>query len=391
MLIQRAIQPKVTKSLGRYPAVGLIGPRQIGKTTLAHEIGKTRPSIYLDLENPTDLAKISEPAQYFETQKDKLIILDEIHRAPELFRTLRGIIDARRRQSRRTGQFLILGSASLELLRQSSESLAGRIAFVELGPILPTEIGNEPQSLLDLWTRGGFPDSFLAPDDAASFEWRLQFIRTYLERDIPLFGPRIPAETLRRFWTMLAHSQGSVLNASRIATSLGVSGVTVARYLDLMVDLLLVRRLAPWISNTGKRLTRSPKIYVRDSGIVHALLGIRDTDELLGHPIAGPDWEGHVIETLLGSAPSGTQAFFYNSAGGAEIDLILEIKSGLVWAVEIKRSLAPKPTRGFFSACAEIKPKAKFVVYPGTEQFPLQDNVQAIPIVDLARKLEKGV
>jgi len=275
------------------------------------------------------------------------------------------------------------------LLQQSSESLAGRIGYLELAPFFVNEIPSGTAEQQRLWLRGGFPRSYLASDEAASLFWRQDFIRTYLERDIAQLGPRIPAETLRRFWTMLAHNQGQPFNAAQLAGALGVSGMTVGRYLDLMVDLLLVRRLSPWTSNVGKRLVRSPKVYVRDCGLVHALLNIGTFDSLLGHPIGGSSWEGFVIENLLMHLPFGADAGFYRTSAGAEIDLILSIPPSELWAVEIKRSMAPKVERGFHLACDDIQPTARFVVYPGIEQFPLGKNITAISLQGLLQKLAK--
>ena len=380
----RKEQATVTGLIARHAAVGLLGPRQVGKTTLALEIARERPSIYLDLESPADRAKLAEPELYLANHTDKLIILDEVQRMPELFRVLRGAIDKGRRQGRRTGQFLILGSASLELLQQSSESLAGRIAYRELTPLLADEVGGAAGKKLDaLWVRGGFPESWFAANDTASLEWRQAFIRTYLERDIPQLGPRIPAETLRRFWTMLAHEQGGLFHAAKLAAALGLSGQTVGRYLDLMTDLLLVRRLSPWAENVGKRLVRSPKVYVRDSGLVHALLGLPTLDALLGHPVAGQSWEGLAIENLLAAAPAGTAAWFYRTAAGAEVDLVLDFGGGKRWAVEIKRGLAPKLAHGFHYAVADLKPAASWVVYSGCDRYPLAEGVEAICLQEM--------
>jgi predicted AAA+ superfamily ATPase len=258
----------------------------------------------------------------------------------------------------------------LDLLRHPAESLAGRIATLELTPLLAEEIAEpSPQALDRLWIRGGFPDSYLADSDAASDEWRSSFVQSYLEREVPALGPRIPAEALRRLWTMLAHEQGSLLNAARLAAALGISGKTVGRYIDLLVDLLLVRRLQPWTANTGKRLVRSPKTYLRDSGIVHSLLRLLTLDAVLGHPVAGGGWEGFVIENRIAAAPSGTQAWLYRTSAGAEIDLLLEIRSGKRWAIEVKRSLAPSPTKGFHYACEDLRPARRLVIYPGREAF----------------------
>jgi predicted AAA+ superfamily ATPase len=378
--------------IARHAAVGLLGPRQVGKTTLALEIARKQPSIYLDLESPADRAKLAEPELYLAGQQDKLVVLDEIQRMPELFGVLRGVIDRGRRQGRKTGQFLILGSASLELMRQSSESLAGRIVYRELTPLLADEVGGTAGNKLEaLWLRGGFPESWFSSDEAGSMEWRRAFIRTYLERDIPQLGPRIPAETLRRFWTMLAHEQGGAFNAAKLAAALGLSGQTVTRYLDLMCDLLLVRRLPPWAANTGKRLVRSPKVYVRDSGLVHALLGLSSLDSLLGHPVAGHSWEGFVIENLLAALPPGAEAHFYRTSGGAELDLVIEFGAGLRWVVEIKRSLSPKLSHGFHYAVADLRPAASWVVYPGRERFALAAGVEAIDLPGLMARLRGGV
>ena len=384
-MIGRRIQEELLERLGESPIVALLGPRQVGKTTLAHEIGERMPSIYLDLESDADRARLAEPELYLEGHADKLVILDEVHRLPGLFQNLRGLVDRGRKRGQRAGRFLLLGSASLDLMRQSGESLAGRISYLEMTPLDILESGADTQD--ELWVKGGFPDSFLASSDRASGRWRKDFIKTYLERDIPQLGPRIAAETLRRFWTMLAHHQSGLLNAADFARSLGVDGKTVATYLDLMVDLLLVRRLPPWHANVGKRLVKSPRIYVRDSGLVHSLLDIANLEALLAHPVAGASWEGFVIENLIGAAPDGTLANFYRTSAGAEVDLLLTLPSGKVWAVEIKRSLTPKVGRGFHNACEDIGPARKLIVYPGTEKFPYADDIDVIPLHDLASEL----
>ena len=377
-MIERRIALNLTERLDETPAVALLGPRQVGKTTLARTIGERRPSLYLDLESDADRARLTEPELYLAQHEDKLVILDEVHRLPGLFQILRGLIDEGRRKGIRAGRFLLLGSASLDLLRQSGESLAGRISYLEMGPVDGSEV--PAADIPKLWNRGGFPDSLLAPDDRRSQRWRQDFIRTYLERDVPMLGPRIPAETLRRFWTMLAHHQSGLLNAAEFARSLGVDGKTVASYLDLLVDLLLVRRLEPWHSNAGKRLVKSPRVYVRDSGLVHTLLGLATLEDVLGHPVAGASWEGFVIETLIAAAPEGTQANFYRTAAGAEIDLLLRSPRGELWAIEVKRSLAPSLERGFHHACADLKPQRRIVVYPGTEAYPLSQDVEVMPL-----------
>jgi uncharacterized protein len=384
-MITRRRQSDLERLLDKSPAVALLGPRQAGKTTLALAVADGRPSAYFDLESDRDRAKLTDVEETLGRITDRLVILDEVHRMPALFQPLRGLIDRGRRAGRRTGQFLLLGSASIDLLRQSGETLAGRLALLELGPFDILEVGPERRDRL--WVRGGFPDSLLADDDAESFRWRLDFVRTFLERDVPQFGVRIPAETLRRFWTMLAHRQGGLLNAAELARSLAVDAKTIARYIDLLVDLLLVRRLPPLHRNTGKRLVKSPKIYIRDSGLVHALLGIDRLDALLGHPIAGASWEGFVIDSLLAAAPVGTSAGFYRSAAGAEIDLVLEMPGQVVWAIEIKRGLAPKLERGFYSACADLKPTSRWVVYGGTDTYPVGVEVMVTSLHDLATRL----
>jgi uncharacterized protein len=384
-MIERRIAPEVASLLENAPAVALIGPRQVGKTTLALEVAENRPSVYLDLESESDRARMGSPELYFEDHADELVILDEVHRTPGLFETLRGVIDAGRREGKKAGRFLLLGSAALELLAQSGETLAGRISFAELTPFDLTEVGAD--HLDDLWVRGGFPDSFLARSNRGSLRWRRDFIRTYLERDIPELGPRIPTETLRRLWIMLAHHQGGLLNAAQLARSLGVTGATIGRYLDLMVDLLLVRRLPPHLTNAGKRMVRSPKVYVRDSGLVHALLGLADKEALLGHPVVGTSWEGMVIENLLALVGDRADASFYRTSGGAEVDLVLDWPGGEVWAIEIKRSSTPKPERGLRSALDDLKPERSFVVYAGEERFRLAENIEAIGLAELCAEL----
>jgi len=388
-MIERRLTSCLDQRLREVPAVVLLGARQVGKTTLALEIARRRAAVYLDLESEADRARLSEPELYLADRLDRLVILDEIHRAPRLFEALRGLIDRARRAGHGTGLYLLLGSASLEMLKQSGETLAGRVSYLELAPFDVLEVsGTDDRRVLDrLWLRGGFPDSFLAEDDGRSLRWRLDFVRTYLERDIPQFGRRIPAETLRRFWTMLAHHQEGLLNVAQLARNIGVDTKTAASYIDLLTDLLLLRRLPAWHANVGKRLVKSPKVYVRDSGIVHALLSIGDEDTLLAHPVVGASWEGFVIENLLTVAPEGVHGHFYRTSGGAEIDLLLQFPGGRLWAVEIKRSLTPRARRGFHSACADLKPERRFVVYPGIEPFPLTPEIEAIPLPHLARRL----
>lgn len=384
-MFDRRIESEVAALLEQGPAVVLTGPRQVGKTTLALAIAEGRDAVYLDLESEADRARLAEPELYFADHADELVVLDEIQRTPGIFEALRGTIDRGRRDGKRTGRFLLLGSAAIDLLAQSGETLAGRIAFAELAPLDVTEVGGD--RLDELWIRGGFPESFLAASEPASLRWRRDFIRTYLERDIPQLGPRIPAETLRRLWTMLAHQQGGLLNAAQIARGLGVSGVTVGHYLDLMVDLLLVRRLPPRLANVGKRMVRSPKVYVRDSGLAHALLGLADKEAVLGHPVAGGSWEGLAIENLIAMAGGRAEASFYRTSGGAEVDLVLTWADGREWAVEVKRSLAPKVERGLRSALEDLRPERSFIVYPGTERYRLGAGVEAIDLAALCTEV----
>ena len=388
--LPRRAAAAVETALDRQAAVGLIGPRQVGKTTLAWEIGEARDALYLDLESSTDRNKLADPNLFLAEFEDRLVVLDEIHRAPELYRDLRGLIDRGRRRGKRHGRFLILGSASIDLLKQSGESLAGRIEYVALDPINVLETRSAPVPINAHWLRGGFPDSLLAATDADSVALRHAFIRTYLHRDVfDLTGRRLAAETLERLWTMLAHDQGTLLNASKLAASLAVSAPTVTTYIDLLVDLMLVRRLPPLRANVAKRLIKSPKVYVRDSGIVHALLKITDFNALSGHPVVGASWEGFVIENLLSVAPTGTRATFYRTRSGAEVDLVLELPGEeALWAVEIKRASAPRPTRGFHGAIADLRPSRAFVVGSGTEHYRVSEDVEVIGLTKLATLID---
>ena len=384
MVIARRLRPVVEQRLEEEASVVLLGPRQSGKTTLALELAARNGALYLDLESEQDRAKLAEPELYLAEHLERLVVLDEIHRAPGLFPVLRGLIDRARRSRRRAGIYLLLGSASLDLMRQSGETLAGRVSYLELQPFDVLEVGPTSADRDRLWLRGGFPESFLASSHARSLRWRQDFIRSYLERDIPQLGPRIAADRLRRFWTMLAHHQGGVLNVAQLARNLGVDTKTAGGYIDLLVDLLLVRRLPPWHANVGKRLVKSPKVYVRDSGLVHALLSIGDKDTLVSHPVLGASWEGFVVEQLLAAAPDGTSGHFYRTSAGAEIDLLLHLPGGESWAIEIKRSLSPRPEKGFHHACADLSPARRFIVYPGDERYPLNGEVDAIPLPALA-------
>jgi uncharacterized protein len=390
-MFRRIAIDSVLPALKEQAAVVLLGPRQVGKTTLAKElaaqIGDQNKSVYLDLERPNDRKILEEPELYLDEQAGKLVILDEVQQMPGLFSVLRGQIDVRRSKGFRTGQFLLLGSASHALLQQSAQSLAGRARYIELTPLLLEEVGTA--ELNTLWLRGGFPDSLSAPSDTASKRWRDDFIRTYLERDIPALGPRIPAATLRRFWTMLAHHQGGLFNAAALGEGLGVSGQTIGRYLDLLVDLMLVRRLMPWHENTGKRLVKSPKIYVRDSGVLHALLSIETLEALLGHPVIGGSWEGFCLEQLIAAAPTDTEPYFYRSSGGAELDLVLRLPGGAVCAIEIKRTTAPKVSRGFHQGAEDVGANLRLLVYAGAQEVPGQNGLRALPLSSAVAALRK--
>lgn len=385
-MIDRELHANLLETLDDFPAVALLGPRQAGKTTLARAVGDgLNGSVYLDLESPSDRLKLTDPEAYLSQHEDKLVILDEVQKMPALFQPLRSLIDQGRRKGLAAGRFLLLGSASGELLRQSGESLAGRIAYLELPPLQIQEVDGVEQDAL--WSRGGFPNSFLAKSERQSLVWRQNLINTYLERDIPSYGARIPAETLRRLWTMLAHKQGGLLEVSQLGKNLMIDAKTVHRYLDLLVDLMLVRRLQPWHSNVGKRLVKSPKLYIRDSGLVHALLGIATADALLSHPVVGNSWEGFALETLLNAAPINTTSGFYRTSNGAEVDLLLDMPGQGVWAIEVKRGPAAKPRRGFYSACEDLQPARKFMVHARADRFPIGDGVEAMGLGELARLL----
>ena len=378
---ERLPQNRLGELLAQFPAVTLLGPRQSGKTTLAFAQKEIHSNaLYLDLELPSAQRQLDDSEAFFAAHPQQLIILDEVQRLPDLFNILRGVIDQRRRNGEVSGQFLLLGSASGVLLKQSSESLAGRVAQIELSPFQAREVLQEDfdaSSMNALWVRGGFPLSWLAGDDAASLTWREVFITSYLEKDIPALGPRIPATTLRRLWTMLAHNQSELLDQSKLASALAISGQTVVRYIDLLCDLMLVRRLPAWSGNAGKRLIRAPKVFVRDSGLVHALLGLQNLDAVLGHPVAGASWEGFVIEQLVNAAPQA-QASFYRTSNGAEVDLVLEFRNGQTWVIEIKRSSAPTVSKGFYVAATDLGAARKLLVAPVAQPYPMKDGIEVM-------------
>ena len=388
-MIERKVTAEITKRLKREAAVALIGPRQVGKTTTALAIARGVGALYLDLETRRARAGLEgDPEAFLAENKDRLVILDEIHHVPELFKELRGIIDrGRRGEGKPTGRFLILGSASLELWRQS-ESLAGRIAYVHMSPLNVLEIENDEKARAQLWLRGGYPDSYLAPDSETSIQKLESLKQAFLQRDIPEFGKRLPARTVEDLLVMLAHRHGGTLNASQIANGLKLKATTVSSYVDLLTDLLLVRRLQPLHRNLGKNLTRSPKVYVRDSGLLHSLLEIFDRNKLRQDPVLGLSWESFVIENLLAVAPQGTRSYFYRTYAGAEIDLILGHRKLGRWAIEIKYGVADSIGRGFHEARKDLKPDRTFVVHSGLERYPLADGVEAISLRELAEVLE---
>jgi predicted AAA+ superfamily ATPase len=385
---------RVREALSESSAVILIGPRQVGKTTLARAIasemsGQDAEALVLDLERFDDLRKLDDARAFLELRIGKLTVIDEVHRSPRLFEELRGLIDEARRQGQRAGQFLLLGSASLDLIQQTSESLAGRVRYLEQVPISPSETDLAGIDRHRLWLRGGFPESLLARNDVASLIWRGDFIRSYLERDIPMFAPRLPAALIGRLWRMLAAGQGNILNSARLAAGLGISGATVERYIDLLCDLLLVRRLLPWSTNIGKRLVKSPKIYVRDSGITHALLEIGTYDQLIGNPIVGPSFEGHVIEALIGAAGDHARPYFFRTSNGAEIDLLFEKAGSPHIAVEVKLTSAPAVPRGFHQACDDLAIGHRILVHGGTGgSWPMPNGVHACSLIQAIESIK---
>ncbi len=386
-MLERWVINRLKKSIDHYPAVALLGVRQVGKTTLARVLAEDIKSVYLDLEFPKDLVRLKDPTTFLESHSDKLIILDEIQHMPDIFLILRGLIDQNRRKGRNAGHFLILGSASMDLLRQSSESLAGRISYIEMTGLNIMETGDSRKDIQNLWMWGGFPNSYLAEDNEMSIDWLENLIKTYLERDIPQLGFQIPAVRLRQLWTMLAHLQGETVNYSKLASNLEVDSKTVSNYIDILTDLLLVRRIEPWHANVKKRLIKSPRFYVRDSGILHRLLGIDSYNMLLSNPILGKSWEGFVVENIHSVKPRFAETYFYRTAVGAEVDLVIKMPNSEIWAVEIKFGVAPKLGKHFSQTCNDVGATHKFVVYGGDDEFPIGDNIRMISLPKIMEKL----
>lgn len=385
-MISRSLESKIIWALKAMPVVAILGPRQAGKTTLALEIANNKLDkevAWLDLERDSDLAKLAESEDYLKRFDNKTLIIDEVQRKPDLFRALRSLVDARKRSGEKAGHFLLLGSASRDLIQHSTETLAGRIRYLELSPFsIPEIYRNDPQGFdIDkLWLRGGFPDSYLADDDDESWDWRSDFIASYVERDIPLMGPRVPAERMKRFWNMLAHWHGQQINMSSLGKSMEVDHKTIRSYLDILTDFYMVRQFPPWSGNTRKRLVKSPKVYIRDSGMLHRLLNIPDHETLLGHPVLGASWEGFVLESIVSNLSSKWRYSYYRTSSQTEIDLALEGPKQEIIAIEIKRSSAPKVTRGFHLACEDIQATKKIVIYSGQERFPLADDTEAMSL-----------
>lgn len=377
--IHRYLEQDLKRGLAQFPVVAILGSRQCGKSTLAKKvIRELGNSIYLDLEVVSDLSKLNDPEAFLRANQDKLVCLDEIQRLPEIFPLIRGLTDI----TRRSGQILVLGSASPELLRQTSESLAGRIDFIDLTPFLISELpeGSQQQH----WIRGGYPDSFLAPSDAASWRWRGNMIRTYLEQDVPNFGFNISTQTLQHLWMMLAHTSGQLLNTAKLADSLGVSRTTVTFYIDILEKTYMVRVLRPLFTNLKKRLVKSPKVYLRDTGLMHHLLNIEDQNSLLGHPSYGGSWETYALEQICASLDYSWKPAFYRTSNGAEIDLVLEKGLRRV-AVELKASTAPKATRGLHHAMQDLDITEAYIVAPLPEEttYPYREGVTITTVAQL--------
>jgi len=383
-MIKRLLRNKLTVLLKQFPAVAILGARQVGKTTLAKQLAalKKEKTLYLDLEKTADRNRLLDAHSYLESQRDKCVILDEVQLMPELFSILRPVID----EYRKNGRFILLGSASPALVKGVSESLTGRIAYTELAPVsLPELPGNISRQ--QHWFRGGFPEALLAKTNASSRQWMNSFIRSYVERDLEiLFGVNLSNTTMQRLWTMLAHTSGNIWNAETYARSLGVTAPTILRYVDYLEGGFMIRRLLPWFVNTKKRLVKSPKIYVRDTGILHSLLNIPSMDDLLSNPIAGASWEGYVVEQIAADKHEDMQLFYYRTHDGAECDVVMIKGIKPVACIEIKLSNAPVISRGFMHCIADLKPKRKFIITPQSETYDIQENITVTGITQFLKE-----
>ncbi|MFO7880214.1 MAG: ATP-binding protein [Bacteroidales bacterium] len=389
-MIHREKYHQLEAALNTMPVVALIGPRQVGKTTLAIQVTEhfTKPVTYIDLELDSDFNKLTDAEAYLKRFSNHLLIIDEVQRKPDLFRLLRGLVDKRKRTGELSGQFLLLGSASSNLIQNSSESLAGRIRYLELTTFSITELQNNEDNTFNinkLWLRGGFPDSYLASNKKESMDWRRDFFSTYVERDIPTMGPRVSSVLLKRFWKMLAHYHANQINYSEFGRSLEVSHTSIKNYLDLLTDFYMVRQIQPWSGNIKKRLVKSPKIYLRDSGILHSLLNISDAESLFSHPKIGASWEGFIIENIINQLDDNWEYSYFRTTNQAEIDLVLTSPDNSVWAIEVKRASAPKVTRGYHEACSDISATHKWVVTTNNDRYPLTEGTEVIGISEFLK------
>jgi len=382
-MIHRQIEKTLIQRISNNPVVALLGSRQVGKTTLAQDLEPGKPIHYLDLERPSDLAKLADPELYLGKFTDHLVVLDEIQRLPDIFPLLRSLVDERRRAGEKTAQFLLLGSASPELLRQGSETLAGRISYLEMHPLTLNEVATPDDGMESMdrhWFRGGYPESFLAENDSTASQWCDDFVTSYVERYLPQIGVAASPTILRRLCSMLAHQQGCTVNVSKLAGSLGIDGKTVRHYMGLLEGLYLLRSLPAWSRNAGKRLVKSPKTYWRDSGLLHSLGGLLDIEQVLGHPVCGHSWEGYCIEQILATIPQNITASHYRTLAGAEVDLVLEHPDGEIHAIEIKRTLSPKLTPAFIESCKTLGATKATYLIPEGEPFPLTSEVEAMSL-----------
>lgn len=380
-MLQRDMEKQLKQRLGHSPVVALLGSRQVGKTTLARGLALDKPWHYLDMERPSDMAKLADPELYLEKFSQQLVIVDEVQRMTDLFPVLRSLVDERRLAGEKAGHFLLLGSASPDLLRQGSETLAGRISYLELTPFQLQELHEAPVPYAQVekhWCRGGYPESFLADDEAISYQWREDFLTSYVERDLPQQGITASPRELRRLCSMLAHHQGGLLNMSQLGNALGIDGKTVRHYIGLLEGLFLLRTLPAWSKNAGKRLVKAPKVYWRDSGLLHQLAGLHDLEQVLGHSLCGMSWEGYCIEQIAGVIPQGYTLSHYRTHAGAEVDLVIESPSGQISALEIKRTRSPKLTAGMRESMKSLGAQRGYYIMPYGDAFPMADDIQAI-------------